>query len=452
VAALNATHDPARRSWVESANDQRGDFPVQNLPLGVFRRRSEPASSARAGVAIGDQVLDLAACLDAGLLAGTPAEMPARLAVTGGTLNALMAAGNRASSALRAGISELMREGGEAAARARAEAARILVPMSEAELGLPAAINAFTDFLTSIHHTERGGRMTRPDSPVPQNFRHLPIAYNSRASTVVPSGHAIRRPNGQRRRPEGEVVFGPCDHLDFELELGLFIGPGNAMGEPIALRAAPEHIFGYCLVNDWSARDIQRWESHPLGPFLAKSAATSISPWIVTAEAMAPFRTAAFARPAGDPAPLPYLTDPTDQDEGGMDLGLDAFILTAHMRERGEAPARLTATNFRHMYWTFAQMLTHHASNGCALRPGDLIASGTTSGPTDEARACLSELNLDLSTRSRRPVALPNGESRLWLEDGDEVIFRARAERRGFVPIGFGECRGRVDPAPAWPV
>ncbi len=451
MPALNPTHDPARRSWVEAANDLRGDFPIQNLPFGIFRRHGEPAQSARAGVAIGDQILDLVACLDAGLLAGTSAEAAARLAATGGTLNTLMAAGNGASSALRAGLSDMLSHGGAISARARAEAARILVPMEEAELGLPAAIGAFTDFLTSIYHTERGGRMTRPDSPVPQNFRHLPIAYNSRASTVVSSGHAIRRPNGQRRRPEGEIAFGPCEHLDFELELGLFVGPGNAMGEPIALRAAPEHIFGFCLVNDWSARDIQRWESHPLGPFLAKSAATTISPWVVTAEAMAPFRIAAFARPASDPAPLPYLADPADQEEGGMDLGLEAFILTARMRERGEAPARLTATNFRHMYWTFGQMLTHHASNGCALRPGDLIASGTTSGPTDEARACLSELNLDPSTRSRRAIALPNGESRLWLDDGDEVIFRARAERPGFVPIGFGECRGRVDPAPAWP-
>ena len=445
---LDATHDPARRSWVESANDPRGDFPIQNLPFGIFRRHDEPASRARAGVAIGSSILDLAAVLEAGLLDRSAAEAPARATSGGGaSLNALMALGNGAAAALRAGLSDLLRSGSPA----ERAAGQLLVPMRDAVLQLPAAIGAFTDFLTSIHHTGRGGRMTRPDSPVPENFRYLPIAYNSRASTVRISGEPVRRPNGQQRRPDGTVVFGPCQHLDFELELGLFVGPGNAVGEPISLSAAPEHIFGYCLANDWSARDIQRWESHPLGPFLSKSASTTISPWVVTAAAMAPFRAPAPARPEGDPRLLPYLTDEADALEGGIDLRLEAFLQTPAMRARGAEPARLTRTNFLHMYWTFGQMLTHHASNGCSLRPGDLIASGTTSGPTDEARACLSELNLDLEARTRRPVPLPEGESRLWLEDGDEVIFRARAEREGFVPIGFGECRGRIDPAPPWP-
>ena len=449
MPSLNATHDAARRSWIESANDPANDFPIQNLPFGIFRRHGDDVVTWRAGVAIGDRVLDLRAAEAAGLFAGTPAEAAAQAASFGTALNGLMAMGNDGASALRARLSDLLRHDGDPAGPAAA--ARILVPMEEVELGLPAQIGAFTDFLTSIHHTGRGGRLTRPDSPVPAAFKHLPIAYNSRASTVRPSGHTLRRPNGQRRRPDGEVTFGPCEALDFELEVGVFIGPGNAMGEPIGLHEVSRHIFGFCLVNDWSARDIQRWESHPLGPFLSKSAATTISPWVVTAEALAPFRAPAPARAEGDPRPLPYLLDPGDQAEGGMDLDLEAWIETPATRRAGSGPLRITRTNFLHMYWTFGQMVTHHASNGCELRPGDLIASGTGSGPTDEARACLNELNLDLEAKQRRPFPLGNGEARLWLEDGDEITFRARAERAGFVAIGFGECRGRVAPAPAWP-
>jgi fumarylacetoacetase len=448
VPGTNATHDAARRSWISSANDGTTDFPIQNLPLGIFRVRGEDPGSWRAGVAIGDQVFDLRAGLAAGLFDGTPAEAAARAAASGPTLNALMALGNDAASALRARLSDLLRIGGDPAGEKAA--ARILVPMDRVELGLPTQIGAFTDFLTSIHHTGRGGRITRPDNPVPAAFKHLPIAYNSRASTVRASGHELHRPNCQRRRPDGQVTFGPCEALDYELEVGIFVGPGNAMGQPIGLHDAPRHIFGYCLVNDWSARDIQRWESH-LGPFLGKSAATTISPWVVTAEALAPFRAPAPPRPEGDPRPLPYLFDPADQAEGGLDLGLEAWIETPATRRAGSGPLRLTRSNFLHMYWTFGQMLTHHASNGCELQPGDLIASGTASGPTDESRACMNELNIDVAAGQRRPFPLGNGEERLWLEDGDEITFRARAERPGFVPIGFGECRGRVAPAPAWP-
>ncbi len=442
MAELNATHDPARRSWVESANEPDCDFPIQNLPHGVF---CWPGEQPRGGVAIGDAILDMAAAVEAGLFAGIPAE--AARAAAEPTLNRLMGMGNGAASALRARISDLLRADHPDAARFAGMSERLLVPMDEVEMRLPAAIGAFTDFLTSLYHTERGGRQRNPENPLPPAFKHLPVAYNSRASSVRVSGEAVRRPNGQRQRPDGSVHFGPCEGQDFELELGMFVGPGNLLGEPIPLRAAPEHMWGFCLVNDWSARDIQRWESTPLGPFLSKSLSTSVSPWVVTAEALAPFRAPALVRPSGDPAPLPHLHGALDQAEGGFDIDLDAWLLTPRMAEEGAAPARITRTNFLHMYWTLGQMLTHHASNGCNLRPGDLIASGTASGPTDDSRACLSEI-----TRGRDPLALPNGETRLWLEDGDEVIFRGRARRDGHIAIGFGECRGRIDPAPAWPV
>jgi fumarylacetoacetase len=436
----NATHDASRRSWVDSANAPGTDFPIQNLPLGVFRTDGTPA---RAGIAIGDQILDLAATLEAGLLTGAAAEA-ARAATAGPTLNPLMAMGNTASSALRAAVSDLL----EASSALRPT----LVAMAHASMQMPAQVGAFTDFLTSIFHTARGGRLTRPDSPVSANFRHLPVAYNSRASTVRAGGEPIRRPNGQYRLPDGSIGFGPCRHFDFELELALFVGTGNAMGEPIPMRAAPDHIFGFCLLNDWSARDIQRWESHPLGPFLSKSAGTSISPWVITAEAMAPFRAPAFTREPGAPQPLPYLSHPADSAQGHLDLAMEALIHTPRMRAAGAPPVRLTRTNFQHMYWTFAQMLTHHASNGCELRPGDLLASGTVSGPTDDSRACMSELALPADAKERSPFRLSGtDEMRLWLEDGDDIIFRARAERPGFVSIGFGTCRGRVEPSPAWP-
>ena len=438
MPALNATHDAALRSWVPGAQAPGTDFPIQNLPHGVFRRRSG-GEAWRGGVAIGDMILDIAAAVDAGLFQGIPAE--AARAAAEPALNRLMAMGNGAASALRARISRVLAEGSPAAALA----ARILVPMAEAEMRLPCRVGAFTDFLTSTFHTERGGRRSRPDSPLPPNFKHLPVAYNSRATSVRVSGEGVRRPNGQRQTPNGDVVFGPCVSLDFELEVGLFIGPGNPLGEPVPIGRAPEHIWGYCLLNDWSARDTQRWESFPLGPFLSKSLSTTISPWVVTAEAMAPFAAPAFPRAEGDPQPLPYLSCPRDRAEGLMDIRLEALLSTAAMREAGQAPARITLTNFRNMYWTFAQMVTHHMSNGCNLMPGDLLGSGTASGPTDESRACFSEI-----TEGSKPVTLPNGETRLWLEDGDEIVFRGRAETAGAVPIGFGECRGRIEPAPAW--
>jgi len=437
---VNETHDINRKSWVASANSPDTDFPIQNLPLGIF---SVPGCKPQGGVAIGDQIFDLKAALDAGLFIGRAAEA-ARFAA-GSKLNSLMDAGNSFAGALRHRISDLLREGGPDSEKARAAADKLLVPMAKVHLHLPASIGGFTDFLTSIYHSERGGRHARPDNPVPPVFRYMPIAYNSRASSVRASGEAVRRPNGQFKKGN-DVRFGPTEAFDFELELGVFVGKGNALGEPVAIDAADDMMFGYCLVNDWSARDIQGWES-ALGPFLAKSVSTSISPWVVTTEALAPFHTAAFKRPAGDPAPLPYLSSADDQAHGGLDLAMEVYLLTPRMRSEGGKPHRITLTNFKHMYWTFAQMLAHHTSNGCNLRPGDLVASGTVSGPTDDSRACYSEI----TDRGTKPITLPNGEQRAWLVDGDEITFRARASRTGYASIGFGECKGRIEPAVASP-
>ena len=308
---------------------------------------------------------------------------------------------------------------------------------------MPVAVGNFTDFLTSSFHSER----LSPTGKVPPSFKTMPIAYHSRASSVRVSGGTITRPHGQWLDNENMMRFGPTRALDYELEVGAFVGIGNELGRPIPIEDAHTHIFGYCLLNDWSARDIQRAESVPLGPFLAKSLSTSISPWVITEAAMRPFRTPAFTRPPGDPAPLPYLDTPRERESGGFDLKLRASLVTMRMREARQGAERITSTNFKHMYWTFAQMLTHHASNGCNLMPGDIIASGTTSGPSEESRACLAEI----TSRGSNPITLSNGETRGWLEDGDEVIFRARAEREGFTPIGFGECRGVIGPAVDWP-
>ncbi|MBV9755346.1 MAG: fumarylacetoacetate hydrolase family protein, partial [Hyphomicrobiales bacterium] len=318
-----------------------------------------------------------------------------------------------------------------------------LVPMSEVSMQMPVAVGDFTDFLTSSFHSER----LSPTGKVPPSFKTMPIAYHSRASSVRVGGRAIARPNGQWLDADNIMRFGPTRALDFELEVGAFIGLGNDLGAPIAIENARKHIFGYCLLNDWSARDVQRVESVPLGPFLAKSFSTSISPWIITEAAMRPFRTPSFVRPASDPAALAYLTSQRERENGGFDLKLRASIVTRRMREARQGAERITSTNFKHMYWTFAQMLAHHTSNGCNLMPGDLIGSGTASGPSEESRACLAEI----TSRGTNPITLSNGETRSWLEDGDEVIFRARAEREGFTPIGFGECRGIIGPALDWP-
>jgi fumarylacetoacetase len=439
VAHLNETHDPQLRSWVDSANKAGTAFPIQNLPLGVFRRGLTP-EPPRVGVAIGDAVLDLRRAHRAGLFDGDAAV--AGEACTASTLNPLLALGRAAWSVLRRRTSELLRDDRRRTWQKLVEPC--LVPMNEAVMQLPAAIGDYTDFYASIFHATNVGSMFRPDEPLLPNYKYVPIGYHGRASSVVVSGTPVRRPIGQSK-PESaaEPIVGPSRRLDYELEVGFLVGPGNALGTTIPVQDAEGHLFGVCLVNDWSARDLQAWEYQPLGPFLAKSFATSISPWVVTLEALEPFRVPAFIRPDGDPNPLPYLDDPSQQDRGAIDLRLEVSLLTAEMRQARMAPFALSRSSLRYLYWTPAQLLAHHASAGCNLRPGDLLASGTVSGPTRESRGCL----LELAWRGTQPITLPTGETRSFLADGDEVILRGWCERERFVRIGCGECRGVVDPA-----
>jgi fumarylacetoacetase len=434
---MNETHDPARRSWVASAQGHP-DFPIQNLPFGVFRRRDDD-EPARVGMAVGDQILDLTACHDEGRFTGA-AERAAE-ACAAPALNLLMALEPEPLSELRRQVSALL-ETDSPAHRANPRLGdRLLVPMAEAELLLPAAIGNYTDFYASVHHATNVGSMFRPDNPLLPNYKWVPIGYHGRASSIVPSGTAVRRPQGQTRGPDSDApAFGPSRSLDYEMELGCFVGRGNPLGEPVPLDRAEEHLFGVCLVNDWSARDVQAWEYQPLGPFLAKSFATTISPWVVTLEALEPFRVPAFRRPPDDPEPLPYLRSPGNQERGGVDVTVEVYLATARMREQGAPPVRLSRARAADLYWTPAQMLAHHTSNGCNLRPGDLFASGTVSGAAKESRGCL----LELTWRGEEPLALPDGESRRFLEDGDEVIMRGYCERAGAVRIGLGECRGVI--------
>jgi len=440
---IDETHDPNLRSWVESANDPNTDFPIQNLPIGLFNR-NDNGSKLRIGMAIGDQILDLFECCMAGLLNKYSISY-----YYSGNLNLLMRLDRLVGVTLRRQAMELLREDNTTIQdyqKAHPYEYRFLVPMSETEMLLPFSIGDYTDFYASVYHATNIGKMFRPDQPLMPNYKWVPIGYHGRASSIVVSGTPIRRPVGQTKDDNAEApAFGPSKVLDYELEVGFFVGQGNEQGRPIKISEAEDHIFGLCLVNDWSARDIQRWEYQPLGPFLSKSFATTISPWIVTMEALAPFRAPAFERPEGDPEPLPYLDSPENRERGGFDIKLEVLISTGQMREKGVAPHRLSASNTRDLYWTFAQMLTHHMSNGCNLQPGDLIASGTVSGATKESLGCL----IELSQRGAEPINLPTGEARRFLQDGDEVIFRGYCEREGFRRIGFGECRGIVAPAPA---
>jgi fumarylacetoacetase len=407
---IDATHDPALSCWVESANRAETDFPIQNLPFATFRRRGEERK--RTGVAIGEMVLDVTEAFQVSSLAGIFA-MPRPV---------------RAS--LRQRVSQYL-------AKFSPGADKNLLPIADAELLLPCEIPDYTDFYASIHHATNVGSMFRPNNPLLPNYKWLPVGYHGRASSVIVSGTPVRRPSGELvSNPEGPPVFAPCRLLDYELEIGAFLGPGNALGEPIPAAQAADHLAGVCLLNDWSARDIQTWEYQPLGPFLAKNFATSISPWVVTMEALEPFRCAAPERPAGDPQPLPHLTV---AGEGAFGIQLEVWLRTARMSE----PARLSHSDFSSMYWTLTQMVAHHSSNGCPLRPGDLIGSGTVSGPEKINRGCL----LELTWRGTEPLELPTGETRKFLEDGDEVILRGRCDRDGFRRIGFGECRGFIQPA-----
>ncbi len=441
-AVLDETHDPKAQSWVESANHPGADFPIQNLPFGVFRRR-DASGEARVGVAIGDRILDLDGMQSEGMLADESVRLAAN-ACASGSLNPLMSLGTGPRRALRRRLHAVLRQ--DAPASDRQVASRHLVAQTDVEMLLPALVGDYTDFYASIFHATNVGKLFRPDNPLLPNYKYVPIGYHGRASSLVPTGAAIRRPCGQTRDAadtSSAPRFGPTRALDYELEVGFFVGPGNKLGEAVPISQAEEHIFGICLVNDWSARDIQSWEYQPLGPFLAKSFATSLSPWVVTMEALAPFRTAAFARAEGDPPPLPYLFTDSDQMHGGLDLWLEVSLLSARMRETGVAPVVLGRSNFRDMYWTMAQMLTHHASNGCNLRAGDLLASGTVSGADKSARGCL----LELTSRGKDPITLPTGEQRKFLEDGDQVILHGFCEREGFRRIGLGSCRGTILPA-----
>jgi fumarylacetoacetase len=431
--SIDATHDPNLRSWVESANQQDTNFPIQNLPFGVFRTQGS-AETTRIGVAIGDKILDLSRCYHAGLLQEFPEQLQA--ACTAPNLNLLMGMGTQAKLVLRHRLSELLRYEQQPPSERE-----ILISMSDAELLLPAVIGDYTDFYASIFHATNVGKLFRPDNPLLPNYKYVPIAYHGRASSIVPSGTFIKRPSGQIKKPEDSAPsFAPSQMLDYELEVGFFVGAGNQLGQPIYIDQAEEHIFGLCLVNDWSARDIQAWEYQPLGPFLAKSFATTISPWVVTLDALAPFRCPAFSRAEGDPQPLPYLCSPVDNSLGGIDITLEVWICSAQMREQGMQPFGLSRGSFQQMYWTLAQMLTHHSSNGCNLRPGDLVASGTVSSSEQGSQGCL----LEMTQRGSQPIELPTGEVRKFLADGDEVILRAYCEKAGYNRVGFGECRGTI--------
>ena len=431
TSTIDHTHDLALRSWVASANGH-SDFPLQNLPLGIV---SPEGGAKRAGVAIGDRVVDLPALLATGLLRGEAGRFAE--AAAGGVLNEALALGAGPRKALRERLCGLLCEGG--GERSRVEPC--LHEASACTLHLPARVGDYTDFYVGIHHATNIGRLFRPDNPLMPNYKWVPIGYHGRASSVVPSGTPVRRPRGQTKAADAaEPSFGPSRRLDYELELGVWIGPGNPQGAPIPISEAADHVAGYCLLNDWSARDIQAWEYQPLGPFLAKNFATTVSPWIVTPEALAPFRAPQPARPGGDPAPLPYLVDAADQRSGALAIELEVLLVTPALRERGLAPHRLSVSDARHMYWTVAQIVAHHASGGCNLNPGDLLGTGTISGPGGESAGAL----IETTAGGKNPVRLEIGETRTFLEDGDEVIMTARCRAEGRAPIGFGDCRATV--------
>lgn len=440
---IDATHDPRLTSWVESANDPASDFPIQNLPFGVYRPAA--AAAARTGVAIGNQVLDIAAALQLGLFE-RESERAAR--ACGETLNELMRLGAAAWTALRKRVSELLRADGALGERAAKRSETLLRGQSEVVMQLPARVANYSDFYAFLAHATNVGAMMRPDNPLLPNYKWMPIGYHGRASSIVVSGTPVTRPQGQTKTDDAAVPrFGPSARLDYELEVGLFVGPGNALGQPIPIGEAGARLFGVCLLNDWSARDVQAWEYQPLGPFLSKSFATSTAPWIVTVDALSPFRRSARLRPPGDPQPLPHLSDQNDQAHGAFGISLDVYLQSRLMRERGHAPQRLSRGSFADMYWTPAQIIAHHASNGCNLLPGDLLGSGTVSGDAKESRGCL----LELTGRGSEPITLASGESRRFLEDGDIVTLRGSCERDGYRRIGFGECSGEILPAHTTP-
>lgn len=433
---LNETHDPSLRSWVPSANVAGVDFPIQNLPFACFRRR-DSAEAFRGGIAIGEMILDLAAVADSGVLTGLAAS--AAHAGSQETLNELMGMGVGSWRALRLAVSRLLREGADEEAVLQ----QCLVPQEKAEYTVPARIGDYTDFYTSIHHATNIGRLFRPDNPLLPNYKWVPIGYHGRVSSIGISGEQFRRPSGQVMLPDAPApTFGPSKRLDIELELGVFVGKGNERGNPIDIQGAEDHMFGVCLLNDWSARDIQAWEYQPLGPFLSKNFATTLSPWIVTFDALAPYRVS-HVRTAEDPHLLPYLSSPDNHAHGALDIHLEVALQTPKMRTAGDTEFTICRTNARHAYWTVAQMVSHHTVNGCNLQPGDLLGSGTLSGPTlDQAGALI-----ELTSGGKTPLSLPNGEHRSWIEDGDAVVIRGWCEKEGASRVGFGACWGSVLPA-----
>ena len=438
--ALNETHDPKLLSWVASANAPDADFTIQNLPYGAFRHKGSQ-EPYRIGVAIGDQILDLTAAGKAGVFEGAAGQAAALL--QGSTLNAFMGAGTAAWGALRLALSRVLRAGSAAEAKLKAA----LVAQADIEMAVPASIGDYTDFFTSIHHATSVGKLFRPDNPLLPNYKYVPIAYHGRSSSIGVSGQTFPRPMGQVKGPgvgnaDAPPVFVACKRLDYELEMAVFIGPGNAQGKRVTMDDAEAHAFGMCLLNDWSARDVQTWEYQPLGPFLAKNFASTISPWVVTMEALEPYRTS-WTRLAEDPQPLPYLDSAANRAQGALDIAVEAWLQTGKMRAAGTAPHKLSSSSFRHAYWTSAQMIAHHTSGGCNLQPGDLMGTGTQSGPTPSEAGSI----LELTAGGKQPIALPNGETRTFIEDHDTLILTAHCAKPGSARIGFGSCAGTVLPA-----
>ncbi|MDC8830262.1 fumarylacetoacetase [Alteromonas gilva] len=433
---LNETHDPALVSWVPSANQANCEFPIQNLPFASFTVTGSD-ELYRGGVAIGNQIVDLNALSRTGLLDG--AAQAACEAASQSTLNDFMRMGREASAALRLQLSRLLRKG----TYAEPVVAECLVPQETAQYQTPCQIGDYTDFYTSVFHATNVGKQFRPDNPLLPNYKWIPIGYHGRSSSIDVSGQTFHRPYGQLKAPDSDTpCLGPSQRLDLELEMGIFIGAENTFGKAISIDSAEQHVFGLCLFNDWSARDIQAWEYQPLGPFLAKNFASTVSPWVITMEALAPFRTS-FERSQDDPQPLPYLSSESNNQHGGVDINIDVLILTEKMRQEGLPPQRISSSNFKHSYWTVAQMVAHHTVNGCNLRAGDLFGSGTQSGPNPEEAGSL----LELTAGGKQPLKLDNGESRTFLEDGDTIILRGNCQREGAVSIGFGEVSGTVLPA-----
>lgn len=455
MASLNHTHDSAARSWVESANDLASDFPLQNLPYCAFLAQQNQVANETVGCVIGDQVLDMSIAVQHGLLpvlaessrrgkGGSGGGGDGTRAITRAMLSEL---NSMQRAQLRLELFDLLSD--KASAQTQAAAKQALLALKDVKLLKPAVMRNYTDFYASIHHATTVGAMFRPDNPLLPNYKHVPIGYHGRASSIVLSGETVRRPSGQQSPPDADPAagpsFGPCKLLDYELEVGCVIAQGNQLGSTIPINQANEHILGLCIVNDWSARDIQKWEYQPLGPFLAKNFATSVSPFLVTPEALEPFRCQGSPRGEGDPRALPYLQDAKDAATGGFDLQLEVYLRSAKMIEAGMPPHQISqGRSFKEMYWTFAQMITHHTCNGCNFESGDLIASGTVSGPDPDSRGCLLELTWAGAGQPRKQLQLPTGETRTFLADGDEVTIKVSAQRDGFRKIGFGECVGRI--------